>query len=141
VYLDRETKPHEWIIIDNSHNQASMNMGGMYRAALERAQHDLVLFVHPDAFLPFEWEHDAYEKLQQLEAHDPEWGVVGFAGVALGARRKVRRGAEGGGQRQARRDTKTTDCSIASMETYAAADLHCRLAPLRLRCVQVIGHC
>ena len=53
-----------------------------YNAAIQECDHDLLVFVHPDVYLPYNW-HDAFERsISWLQMNDPEWGVLGLYGVA-----------------------------------------------------------
>ena len=50
-------------------------------AGIARATNDLVVVVHEDVYLPPLWEGMFRRSLRLVEGNDPEWGVVGCAGV------------------------------------------------------------
>jgi arylsulfatase A-like enzyme len=72
---------HEWLLVENSGNGRYASISELYSDTLERAQHDLVVFVHQDVFLPHGWELQFFQALGELEAQDPEWGVIGAVGA------------------------------------------------------------
>ena len=78
----RESDLHEWIIVDNVDNKAGENIAEIYADAMARTAHDLVFFFHQDVYLPHGWERDVFARLAELDKIDPDWGVVGAAGVA-----------------------------------------------------------
>src|ERR1039458_4369689 len=48
-----------------------------YNDALDRSENDLIVFLHPDIILPNSWLPQLDRALTWLEAHDPNWGVIG----------------------------------------------------------------
>jgi len=80
LWKQRDTLPHEWLVIKNDKNAA---ISELYAKAQSEAQHPLLVFLHPDVMLPDDWYTNFRLKLAQLEAVDPNWGVLGTAGVAL----------------------------------------------------------
>jgi len=80
LWKQRDTLPHEWIVIKNDKNAG---ISELYAKAQREAQHPLLVFLHPDVMLPDDWYTNFRSKLAQLEAVDPNWGVLGTAGVAL----------------------------------------------------------
>jgi len=78
IWLTRRTLPHEWLLLDNSENS---NISNLYYRAQSVAAHDLLVFLHPDVILPEEWYQNFMQKLDKIEAIDPDWGVLGTAGV------------------------------------------------------------
>ncbi|HVN84448.1 MAG TPA: hypothetical protein VMW17_06335 [Candidatus Binatia bacterium] len=50
-------------------------------AGIARATNDLIVVVHEDVYLPPLWEGMFRRSLRLVEGNDPEWGVVGCAGV------------------------------------------------------------
>jgi hypothetical protein len=80
LWWNREKLPHQWIILQNEKNEA---VSTLYYRAQASAMHDLMVFLHPDVFLPETWYEDFLTKLNLIEALDPDWGVLGTAGVAL----------------------------------------------------------
>ncbi len=84
---------HEWLILDNVANRASQDICALYCEGLRRACHDLVFFIHPDVYLPENWEADVYNGLRLLDDIDPAWGVIGAAGnLPMGSDGDVARG-------------------------------------------------
>lgn len=51
-----------------------------YNEALEESPSDVVVFLHPDVYLPGCWADQLQASLAWLEANDPEWGVLGLVG-------------------------------------------------------------
>jgi len=72
--------PHEWIVLKNDNGAA---ISALYAQAQSIAQHSLLVFVHPDVMFPDDWYPNFKQKLAELEAVDPNWGVLGTAGVPL----------------------------------------------------------
>lgn len=52
-----------------------------YNDALRRSVNDLVVFCHQDIFFPEAWLAELDRALSWLEAHDPNWGVLGCIGM------------------------------------------------------------
>ncbi len=76
---------HQWILVDNHLNRRSTSISRMYAQAAEEAGNDLVFFVHQDLYLPPGWEERLFLALEELEATDPRWGVIGAVGaLAMG---------------------------------------------------------
>jgi hypothetical protein len=50
-------------------------------AALAQCQHDVVVFVHQDVYLPKQWERQLMRSIHALSATDPDWAVLGVYGV------------------------------------------------------------
>ena len=73
---------HEWIVIDNTGNRLSDDICKLYCDAQARAANDLVFFFHQDVYLPADWESNLFKALSELEAIDPNWGVLGAVGVS-----------------------------------------------------------
>lgn len=82
-----------------------------YNNALDGSDNDIVVFLHPDVYLPDGWDRQFDDAISWLERHDPEWAVLGlfgtdhagkpvgftysfglggFIGIPLGEPRKVR---------------------------------------------------
>lgn len=51
-----------------------------YNNAIDEAQHDIVIFVHQDIYLPETWFADLGRCLKVLEETDKNWGVLGCFG-------------------------------------------------------------
>jgi hypothetical protein len=81
LYLNRENLTHEWLLLDNG--VAQTNISDLYVQAQRVAKHELLVFLHPDVILPAEWYQGFMQKLDLIEATDPNWGVLGTAGVPL----------------------------------------------------------
>jgi len=69
--------------------QAALNAG------IGRARHELIVVLHEDVYLPPLWEGMLRRGVRLVEAQDPNWGVVGCAGMRrrFGLLRTRRRGA------------------------------------------------
>ena len=52
-----------------------------YNVVLKQSQEDLLVFVHPDVYLPPNWSDCFDRALDWLDHNDPEWGVLGLVGV------------------------------------------------------------
>lgn len=78
IWLQREQKIHEWIVLNNSENKG---ITLLYAEAQTRAANDLIVFLHPDVFLPETFYDQFMSKLALIEKLDPNWGVLGTAGV------------------------------------------------------------
>jgi glycosyltransferase involved in cell wall biosynthesis len=52
-----------------------------YNAGLQACDSDVVVFVHPDVYLPDTWEAAFARSLEYLQKYDPDWGVLGLFGV------------------------------------------------------------
>lgn len=57
-----------------------------YNDAVDRAANDLLILVHQDVFLPESWPFQMEASLRYLEAHNPNWGVLGCYGVTVDGR-------------------------------------------------------
>jgi hypothetical protein len=71
-----------------------------YNAAIEDSVNDLMVFVHQDVWLPESWSTNLESAIQELDATDPNWGVLGCIGTAAdtsgrGFVYSLGRGAEG----------------------------------------------
>jgi hypothetical protein len=73
----RGPHPHE-IIVQKGFGSASKG----HNDALDRSRNDLVIFVHQDVILPALWIDQLEKSLDDLEAADPQWGVLGCYGVS-----------------------------------------------------------
>ncbi|MEP6715444.1 MAG: hypothetical protein ABJC09_07700 [Terriglobia bacterium] len=58
-----------------------VSAAGAYNDAIERADNDLMIFVHQDMIFPDLWLSQLNRALDQLEASDPRWGAVGCYGM------------------------------------------------------------
>lgn len=72
---------HQWLVVDNVDNRRFESIARLYAESAERADNDLVFFVHQDLYLPEGWEVSVARGLLDLEARDPEWGVLGAVGA------------------------------------------------------------
>lgn len=80
VWINRGMYPHQWLTIDNYENLA---ISFLYAEAQKAAQNDVMVFVHSDVFLPEGWYRNFMQKLYQIEEVDPDWAVLGTAGVPV----------------------------------------------------------
>ena len=65
---------HEWIVVDNTGNGLSGDIGKLYFDAQARAANDLIFFFHQDVYIPAEWERNLFKALSEFESIDPNWG-------------------------------------------------------------------
>jgi len=72
---------HQFFVVDNTDNQKFDSISRLYAETYHEAEHDLVLFVHQDVFLPHGWEARFFAALRELEEIDPSWGVIGPVGA------------------------------------------------------------
>lgn len=59
------------------------NVAKAYNEAIPKAEARILVFCHQDVYFPDSWEEDFFRALDQVEAQDPDWGVLGAAGVRL----------------------------------------------------------
>jgi len=52
-----------------------------FNKAIDKAHHELLVFCHQDILLPASWADTLKQRLDELEALDPHWGVTGCAGI------------------------------------------------------------
>jgi hypothetical protein len=74
---------------NGGHNQLLLLRGfdsasRAYNDALDRAEHDLVVFVHQDIYLPAAWLTELTHGLTHLAEAGAKWGVIGCYGVRRG---------------------------------------------------------
>lgn len=50
---------------------------------LDRADADIIVCVHQDVYLPNGWADVLDQRLDEVEAHDPDWALIGAFGNAL----------------------------------------------------------
>lgn len=82
IFMDRANLPHEWIILDNSDGgMSNRDISSIYAQSQSQAVNDLQVFVHPDVILPYGFYEDFMKKLDMIDHMDPNWGVLGTAGV------------------------------------------------------------
>jgi len=80
LYVNRASLPHEWLLIENKEN---VDIAKLYARAQAAAANELLVFLHPDVILPDSWYSEFMLKLEKIETVDPDWGVLGTAGVPL----------------------------------------------------------
>ena len=51
-----------------------------YNDAIDRCQTDVLVFAHPDVYLPRHWSAQFESALSWLDKHDPNWAVLGLFG-------------------------------------------------------------
>jgi len=81
LWKNRDSLPHEWLLLRNDDNSG---IASLYAEAQGKAKNDLLVFLHSDVMLPEGWYTDFMSKLAILETKDPNWGVLGTAGVPVG---------------------------------------------------------
>lgn len=52
-----------------------------YEAAARECEAEIMVFAHPDAYLPEAWRLSFERSLAWLDKHDPHWGVIGLFGA------------------------------------------------------------
>src|SRR6266478_20965 len=52
-----------------------------YNSAIDRAQSDILVFVHQDVYLPHGWLASLHRALDLLSKVNPNWGILGVWGV------------------------------------------------------------
>lgn len=52
-----------------------------YNEGIRKCQSAVAVFVHPDVYLPDNWQAAFERSLDHLQKHDPNWGVLGLYGV------------------------------------------------------------
>ena len=77
-------------LLNRGRNQVTLRRGFSsaslaYNSAIEEAQHDLMIFVHQDVYLPEGWFADLKRSLAFLEDTGANWGVLGCYGSRKGA--------------------------------------------------------
>jgi hypothetical protein len=71
-------RPHDHqILVQKDYSSAAK----AYNEAIERADNDLMVFVHQDVVLPEAWLSQLELALAQLQATDAAWGVLGCWGM------------------------------------------------------------
>ena len=73
--------PHQVIIQWNYQSAAAA-----YNDAIDRSNHDIVIFAHQDVFFGENWMLQLERSLAVLEDIDPAWGVLGCYGVTAEGR-------------------------------------------------------
>jgi Glycosyltransferase like family len=58
------------------------SVAAAYNAALQKTDANVILFLHPDVYLPEAWEASFGRALADLAEKDPDWGVLGLYGTA-----------------------------------------------------------
>ena len=54
-----------------------------YNRALEATTAPIVVFAHPDVFLPLGWDALLQARIAEVAARDPNWALMGAFGVGL----------------------------------------------------------
>jgi hypothetical protein len=75
--------PHQVIVQWNYPSAAAA-----YNEAIQRAEHEIIVFAHQDVFLGGHWIEQFEKSLDILQDSDPSWGVAGCYGIT--AERKYR---------------------------------------------------
>lgn len=84
LYQDRAASPHKWILVRDTGGQPMAPFVADLRARAEREyKSELLLFAHPDVYLPATFEAELQEHLRRLELIDPHWAMAGFFGVPM----------------------------------------------------------
>lgn len=64
--------------------QGFSSAAAAYNSGLQEANHEILVFVHQDVYLPAAWTRDLSIALSYLTDYDPLWGVLGVFGVRRG---------------------------------------------------------
>lgn len=84
LYVNRATLPHNWVLVPDGGNQLlSAFLADLQAKADHDHPADLLLFVHPDMYLPANFEEDLLERVERLDRLDPSWAMAGLHGVPL----------------------------------------------------------
>ena len=65
------------VILQRGYNSAA----AAYNQAIDKAQSDLLVFVHQDVYLPQGWLTSVRRTIELLSKIDPNWGILGVYGV------------------------------------------------------------
>ncbi len=57
-----------------------------YNRALDATEADVLVFLHHDVYLPEGWDTMLQSRLDEMEAHDPDWALAGACGVTAAGR-------------------------------------------------------
>lgn len=68
--------PHQ-VIVQWNHQSAA----AAYNEAIDRSEHDVIVFAHQDVFLGQNWVSQLEHSLEILQGMDPLWGVAGCYGI------------------------------------------------------------
>jgi hypothetical protein len=71
---------NEVIVVDNRNNADFTTLSSAINAGIRQATHAVVVVVHEDVVLPDNWQQHFELALRELEASDPNWGIVGVGG-------------------------------------------------------------
>jgi Glycosyltransferase like family len=71
------SRHHNQILMQENYPSAAK----AYNAGIDKAENDLIAFVHQDVILCASWIADVIHAVAHLARHDPHWGVIGSGGV------------------------------------------------------------
>jgi hypothetical protein len=72
----REANDHQLLL------QKDFPSAGLaYNDSIRRAEHDLMVFMHQDLYLPKRWDERLLGIIARLEKTDSNWGVIGVYGI------------------------------------------------------------
>lgn len=54
-----------------------------FNTAIDEAKNDLLVFIHQDIYLPEKWDYHLIEIIDEIEANDENWGVLGVYGISV----------------------------------------------------------
>lgn len=57
-----------------------------YNTGLDQTSAEIVVFLHHDVYLPLGWDTLLRQRIAEVEATDPDWGLLGAFGIGLDAR-------------------------------------------------------
>jgi hypothetical protein len=75
--------PHnDVVVVENVGNLNFSHLGEALNYGLEQAVHDIVVVLHEDVFLHPNWQRDLGLALRDLNEVDPDWAILGCAGLS-----------------------------------------------------------
>lgn len=72
---------NELIVIQNPNNINYPCIGEALNIGIEKARYEIIVVVHEDVYLYDKWQNDFCQALFLLEKYDPDWAVLGCAGI------------------------------------------------------------
>jgi hypothetical protein len=81
------SEPHnDVVVVENVGNLNFSHLGEAFNHGLEQAIYDIVVVLHEEVFLHPNWQRDLSLALRELNKEDPEWAILGCAGLTEGGR-------------------------------------------------------
>lgn len=76
-----EETRNQTVVVDNRGNLEFARLGEALNYGLEQANNEIVVLVHEDVFLHANWQRELDRALYELSQVDPDWAVLGCAGL------------------------------------------------------------